>query len=48
VIVEASRFDKNDILDLFDVWREKNAKEIKIFKDILEERNHFGRGEIKL
>mgnify|MGYP001607337558 FL=1 len=48
VIVEASRFDKNDILDLFGVWREKSAEEIKIFKDILEERNHFGRGEIKL
>ncbi|TLD40562.1 MAG: hypothetical protein JETT_3199 [Candidatus Jettenia ecosi] len=48
VIVEASRFDKKGILDLFGVWREKNAEEIKIFKDILEERNHFGRGEIKL
>lgn len=48
VIVETSRFDKNDILDLFGIWREKNAEEIKIFKDILEERNHFGRGEIKL
>ncbi len=43
VIVEASRFDKNDILDLFGVWREKNAEEIKIFKDILEERDHFKR-----
>ena len=42
VIVEASMFDKNDILNLFGVWREKSAEEIKIFKDILEERNHFG------
>ena len=48
VIVEASMFDKNDILNLFGVWREKSVEEIKIFKDILEERNHFGRGEIKL
>ncbi len=48
VIVEASMFDKNDILNLFGVWREKSAEEIKIFKDILEERNRFGRGEIKL
>lgn len=48
VIVEASRFDKNDFLSLFGVWREKSAEEIKIFKDILKERNHFGRGEIKL
>ena len=43
VIVEASRFDKNDILDLFGVWREKSAEEIKIFKNILEERDHFKR-----
>lgn len=48
VIVEASRFDKNDFLSLFGVWREKSAEEIIIFKDILKERNHFGRGEIKL
>jgi len=48
VIVEASRFDKNDFLALFGVWREKSDEEIKIFKDILKERNHFGRGEIIL
>lgn len=34
VIVDASRFDKNNFLSLFGVWREKNDEEIKIFKDI--------------
>lgn len=48
VIVDASRFDKNDFLALFGIWREKSDEEINIFKDILKERNHFGRGEIKL
>lgn len=48
VIVDASRFDKNDFLALFGIWRKKSDEEINIFKDILKERNHFGRGEIKL
>lgn len=48
VIVEASRFDKNDILDLFGIWKDKSAEEIKIFRDIIEERKYFGRGEIKI
>ncbi|BBO18610.1 conserved hypothetical protein [Candidatus Brocadia pituitae] len=48
VIVDASRFDKNDFLALFGIWREKSDEEINIFKDILKERNHSERGEIKL
>lgn len=48
VIIEESRFNKSDILDLFGIWKNKNEEEIKIFKDILKEREHFGRGEIKL
>lgn len=48
VIIEASRFDKRDFLALFGIWRDKTAEEIKIFKDILKERKHFGRGEIEL
>ncbi len=48
VILEESRFNKSDMLDLFGIWKDKSDEEIKIFKDILEEREHFGRGEIKL
>ncbi len=48
VIIEESRFNKGDILDLFGIWKNKSEEEIKIFKDILKEREHFGRGEIKL
>jgi len=36
------------MLDLFGIWKDKSDEEIKIFKDILEERERFGRGEIKL
>lgn len=48
VILEESRFNKSDMLDLFGIWKDKSAEEIKIFKDILEKREHFGREEIKL
>ncbi len=44
VILEESRFNKSDMLDLFGIWKDKSDEEIKIFKDILEEREHFGRG----
>lgn len=48
VIVEAPGFNKKEVLNLFGVWREKSIEEIKIFSDILKERNYFGRAEIKL
>ena len=48
VIVEASRFDKKDILGYFGIWKDKSAEEIKIFSDIIKERSHFGRGEINI
>ncbi|ODS34554.1 MAG: hypothetical protein SCARUB_00289 [Candidatus Scalindua rubra] len=41
VIVEASRFDKNDILGLFGIWKDKSAEEIKIFRDIIKQRRAF-------
>lgn len=48
VIVEASRFNKAEFLDLFGVWKHKSTEEIKIFKDIIGEREYFGRSEPRL
>lgn len=43
VIIEATRFNKADFLNLFGVWKHKSPEEIKIFKDIIGERENFGR-----
>jgi hypothetical protein len=48
VVVEASKFAKTDFLKLFGIWSNKSENEIKIYKDILEERKRFGRGEIRI
>jgi len=48
VIVEASKFNKNNILEYFGIWKDKSAEEIKIFNDIVTERKYFGRGEINI
>ena len=48
VIIESSKFNKEDFLKFFGIWRQKNTEEINIFKDVLEERKKFNRGEIKL
>lgn len=46
VVIETLRFNKSDFLKLFGIWRNKSEEEIKIYKDIPEERKRFGRGEI--
>jgi bifunctional DNA-binding transcriptional regulator/antitoxin component of YhaV-PrlF toxin-antitoxin module len=48
VIIESSKFNKEDFLKFFGIWKQKNTEEINIFKDILEERKKFNRAEIKL
>jgi hypothetical protein len=48
VTIEASMFNKTRFLNLFGIWKQKNIEEVNVFKDIYEERNKFGRGEIKL
>jgi len=48
VVIETLRFNKSDFLKLFGIWRNKSEEEIKIYKDILEERKRFGRGEIRI
>lgn len=48
VVIESSKFNKEEFLRLFGIWKEKNADQIKIFKDVFKERIRFGRDEIKL
>lgn len=48
VVIEAEKFDKNNFLKLFGVWKDKAAEEIDIYKEILKERNSFSRGEVIL
>ncbi|HGJ67025.1 TPA: hypothetical protein ENS27_16825 [bacterium] len=48
VVIEASKFAKTDFIKLFGIWSNKSEEEIKIYKDILEERKRFGRGEIRI
>lgn len=48
VVIETGKFNKSDFLKLFGIWKNKSEEELNIYKDILEERKRFGRGEIKL
>jgi len=48
VIVEGAKFNKNNILEYFGIWKDKSAEEIRIFSDIVTERKYFGRGEINI
>jgi hypothetical protein len=48
VFIETGRFNKSNFLKLFGIWRNKSEEEFKIYKEILEERKKFGRGEINL
>lgn len=47
-IINTERFDRNGFLRLSGVWRDKADNEINMYKEILKEREGFGRGEIKL
>ena len=48
VMVEKGKFDKEGFLKLFDIWKEKSEEEINIFREIVKEREMFGRGEVNL
>lgn len=48
-VIEAEKFDKEGFLGLSGIWKDKSADEIVgIYNKILEERESFGRGEVKL
>lgn len=47
-VIETEKFDKDGFLSLFGIWKGKADEEINIYKEILKERDSFGRGEVKL
>lgn len=47
-IIETEQFDKKEFLGLLGIWKDKTEAEIDIYKEILRERESFGRGEFKL
>ena len=48
VMINKEKFDKKSFLDLFGIWKNKRKEEIDIYREILREREKFGRGEVKL
>ncbi len=48
VLIEKVRFDKMSFLRLSGIWKDKSEEEIQIYREIVKERERFGRGEIKL
>ena len=48
VMVEKGKFDKEGFLKLFGIWKDKSEEEINIFREIVKEREMFGRGEVNL
>ena len=47
-IIETEKFNREGFLSLFGIWKKKTDEEINIYKEILREREGFGRGEVKL
>lgn len=48
VVIEKKKFDKKGFLSLFGIWRGKSEEEIDLYREIVQEREMFGRGEVEL
>jgi bifunctional DNA-binding transcriptional regulator/antitoxin component of YhaV-PrlF toxin-antitoxin module len=48
VVIEKEKFDKKGVLSLFGIWRDKSEEEIHLYREIVKEREMFGRGEVEL
>ena len=47
-IIETEKFDKIEFLKLFGIWKNKSESELNIYKEILKERESFGRKEVEI
>jgi hypothetical protein len=47
VVIEKEKIDKKGFLSLFGIWRDKTEEEIHLYREIVKEREMFGRGEIE-
>jgi len=48
VIIEKKKFNKKGFLSLSGIWKDKAEEEIHLYREIVKEREVFGRGEIEL
>ena len=48
VVIGKENFDKEGFLRLSGIWKEKSEEEINVYREIIKDRERFGRGEIKL
>jgi hypothetical protein len=48
IVIEREKFDKNGFLRLSGIWKEKSEEEIHLYREIVKEREMFGRGEVEL
>lgn len=47
-LIKTEKFDREDFLKLFGVWKDKTDEEINIYKEILRDRESFGGREVNL
>ena len=47
-IIETQQFDKASFLKLSGIWNNKTDAELDVFRSIVNERDLFGRGEVRL
>jgi hypothetical protein len=48
VVIEKRKFDKKGFLSLSGIWKDKSEEDIHLYREIMKERETFGRGEIEL
>jgi len=48
VVIEKEKFNKQGLLALFGIWKNKDEEDVNIYWEILKEREFFGRWEVKL
>ena len=48
VVIGKESFDRSGFLKLSGIWKDKSEDEIHIYRQIVKERERFGRGEIEL
>jgi hypothetical protein len=48
VVIEKKKFDKKGFLSLSGIWKDKSEEDVHLYREIMKEREVFGRGEIEL
>ena len=48
VMIEKEEFDKQGFLTLFNIWKDKREEEVDLYRDVVKERELFGRREVEL